>query len=427
MVIKQILANKIKKAPKKPGVYIFRDSQKQVLYVGKAIILKNRLKYYTLPKSKLFPKTALFLTKAASVNWIVVRSEIEAILLEMNLIRTLKPKYNARNRDDKRPLYILFTNDELPRVLTARIELPNTGEYIGPFPSAYKLKEIMRTMRRIFPYCSCKTTRKKACLYVDLGLCPNPLSFTSKEQVKNYKRNLVRLKWFLHGRINYVLKLLNKDMQKYSQNLQYEQAGQIKNQIDAITQLLRDNHQISQYLTNDNLATDLKKSQLRALIQLLQLPKLVRIEGYDIANLQGSHATASMVVFTKGLPNTSQYRKFKIRNIPGANDPKMIYQTLKRRLGHKEWPLPDLILVDGGKSQVQAGLKALQESGQAIPLLGLAKKWEQLVIKNQTGYKIITLPLDNPALTLLRAIRDEAHRFTTTYHKKLRKKSILKE
>ena len=350
---------------------------------------------------------------------------MEAILLEMNLIRSLKPKYNIQNKDDKRPLFIYITNDELPRIKTSRTEIAGTGEFIGPFPSAVKLKEIMKALRRIFPYCSCSTKRKKSCLFVDLGLCPNPMVLKSKAEKLAYKRNITRLKWFLKGQINYVLKLLQKNMLQASLKQEYEKAQYIKNQIDSIQNLLSNQHKIGQYLTNQSLSADLAKSRLKSLSTFLQIKNLDRIEGYDVSNLGGENATAAMIVFEKGLANTSAYRQFKIRNLKTPNDPAMIYEALIRRLKHPEWPYPNLILVDGGKTQVKAGFKALAQSNLQIPLIGLAKKWEQIVIPQEDSFKIITPPLDSPFLILLQAIRDEAHRFTTTHHKKLRQRQLI--
>jgi len=155
------------------------------------------------------------------------------------------------------------------------------------------------------------------------------------------------------------------------------------------------------------------------------LDKFYRIEGYDVANTSGQQATASMVVFEKGFSNTAQYRKFKIQNILGPNDPAMIYQTLKRRLSHPEWDYPQLIMVDGGKTQVRAALRAIKEHSLEIKVVGLAKKFEQLIIPKNKEFMVISLPLDHPALTILRYVRDEAHRFSTAYHKIIRDKNTF--
>jgi len=426
MVIQKKLANKIKTAPNTAGVYIFKDSIGEVLYIGKAIDLRKRLSYYTKFKEDLYAKTANFLELADKLNWIEVKSELEALLLEMNLIRTLKPKYNVLNKDDKRPLFVHFSNDMFPRVKTARLEIPGTGEFIGPFPSSQKLKMVMKRLRRIFPYCSCNANRKTPCMYADLGLCnPSPPTIKTPEEAKIYKKNITRLKMFLRGKIQTVVRQLEREMQEYSKELKFEEAQKTKNQIAAIEMLLSSEHRIADYLKDDIIYNHLRQSQNKSLATFLGIASVSRIEGYDIANTQGTNATASMVVFEEGLPNTSEYRKFKITRIKEANDPLMIYHTLRRRLTHEEWHEPDVILIDGGKSQVKAALKAISEFGKTIKTIGLAKRFEQLVVPEDGNFRVVTLPLDSPHLTLLRAVRDEAHRFSTTYHKKLREKALF--
>ncbi len=434
MVVKKRLADKIKnKAPNVAGVYIWKNKIGEVLYIGKAINLKKRLLYYTKNKNELFAKTALFLEQAESLSWIMVRNELEAILLEMNLIRTLKPKYNAISKDDKRPLYIHFTKDKYPRIKTARIEVPGNGEFIGPFPSSYKLKQIIRETRKIFPFCSCNNKVGKRCLYFDLGLClgisANGMDITGmnlkvNERQTEYKRNIKNLKTFLSGNIDKVIRILNKEMQIYAENMQYEEAQKIKEKIDSINKLLTEKQSIAEYLQSDIIRQKLRESQNSNLAHMFGFNEIFRIEGYDIANTSGTNATASMVVFENGISNTSEYRKFKIKFVKGPDDPRMIYETLIRRL-RNDWKLPDLILIDGGKTQVKAAEKAMEEFGLKIKILGLAKKMEQIVVWEKGNFKIITLPMDSPALTLLRAVRDEAHRFTTRYHKLLREKAMI--
>ena len=427
MVISHKLAQKIKRSPQTPGIYIYKNAIGEVLYVGKAINLKKRLLYYTKDEKDMIPKTALFLEQAASLNWIEVKSELEALLLEMNLIRTLKPKYNSVNKDDKRPLFVHITNDEYPRVKTARIEISGTGDYIGPFPSSKKLKSILRSLRRIFPFCTCGTKRKKPCMYADLGLCnPSPFSIKNKIEAKQYRSNITKIKYFLRGNVNKVLKLLEVEMNQNVKQLKFEKAQNLKEQINAINELLISQHHIGEYLNNEAISNNLQSSQHNSLAQFLGLNQMERIEGYDIANTSGTNSTASMVVFINGHSDTSQYRKFKVIRVSGPNDAQMIYDTLKRRFNHPEWNFPQLILVDGGKAQVSAAVKAIKQSNLNIPVIGLAKRFEQIIVPQYPGYKVITPPLDSPYLTLLRAVRDEAHRFTTTYHKKLRLKSMLK-
>lgn len=425
-ILSDTLVNQIKDAPQKPGVYIFKDSVGVVLYIGKAINLKKRLSYYSREESDLYPKTAQFLKLATKLEWIEVRSDIESLLLEMNLIRTLKPKYNIISKDDKRPLLIHFSNDAIPRVKTARLEIPGTGDYIGPFPSGYKLTYLLKKLRRIFPYCSCSQRRKSPCMYVDLGLCPNPISLNDPFAKRKYKQNIKRLKLLLQGNIDAVLKILMQEMHKFSQKENFEQAQEIKTQIDAIKSLREQPNSITNYFQDTSISQQLSLIQWQNTQLFFGVAKLDRIEAYDIANTSGKLPTASMVVFENGFANTSLYRKFKINNINGPNDQLMIYQTLLRRLKHREWDFPQIILIDGGVTQTRAALKALKQLNISnIKIVGLAKRFERLAIPKNNKIIYQALSIDNPVLTLMRRIRDEAHRFTTTYHKQLRAKNML--
>ncbi|PIP53196.1 hypothetical protein COX08_02260 [Candidatus Beckwithbacteria bacterium CG23_combo_of_CG06-09_8_20_14_all_34_8] len=425
-VLVQKLIDKIHLAPSKPGVYIFKDSTGNVLYIGKAINLKRRLLYYTKNETDLYLKTAKFLKLALKLEWIVVKSDIESMLLEINLIRTLKPKYNFISKDDKRPLLIHITNDPIPRVKTARIEISGTGEYIGPFPSSYKLTYLLKKLRHVFPYCSCSSKRKHACMYVDLGLCPNPFNLNTPAAKQKYTKSINRLKLLLHGKIDSVLNILNKELKIYANKLEYEKAAEIKKQIEAIESLRQQPISISNYFQDASISQQISKSQWHNTQLFFNIDKLIRIEGYDIANTSGTLPTASMVVFENAYPNTSLYRKFRIKNIIGPNDQLMIYDTLKRRFQHKEWDFPQIILIDGGITQTKATLKALGELDiNNIKVVGLAKRFERLTLISNDKLVYQSLAMDHPVLTLLRSIRDESHRFTTTYHKKLRSKSIL--
>jgi excinuclease ABC subunit C len=430
MVITEKLHKKILAAPSNSGIYIWKDAQGKVLYIGKAINLKRRLLSYTKSAQELDKKTSLFLRLSESLSWIKVRNDLEAILLEMNLIRALKPKYNFQSKDDKRPLFVHITKDYLPRVTTSRTEIAGNGQYFGPFPSGYNLRRIMSKVRHIFPYCSCSIKRKKKCLFPELGLC-NPCAVELRqvdgqsELKRKYRRQIKRLAVFLGGDIEKVIKLLERDMNEYSAELKYEKASEVKLQIEGIKELLAQKSSIAEYLTRVAISPYLAKSQQKSLAQFLGLPFIRRIEGYDVANTSGTNATAAMVVFEGGQPNTSEYRKFKVSGFSGPNDPGMMRQVLLRRFKHYDWEEPDLIMVDGGKTQVSAALKAMKTANRAIRVVGLAKRLEQIVIPNEKGYRIVTPPLDAPYLTLLRAVRDEAHRFGTRYHKKLRSKKML--
>ncbi|OGD63901.1 hypothetical protein A2160_01605 [Candidatus Beckwithbacteria bacterium RBG_13_42_9] len=371
------VVKKLKKAPQKPGIYLFRDHRGQVLYVGKAINLRHRLSFYTrFAKASL--KTQLFLAKAEKVNWIIVRSEIESLLLEMNLIKQLKPPYNLAGRDDKRPAYLVITKEALPKIKISR--LPKGKEdFFGPFPSLRKLHQILKALRPIFSFCTCQKP-KNSCLYAKLGLCrPVPLATTSSGERQQYLKQIRQLKLFLSGRVKQVLANLNKEMKALSLNQDYEKAAQIRDQISAINELLARPPQIASYLASQVLQPNLPQARLQSLETLLCHKPIVRIEGYDVANLGGRLATASMVAFVNGMPDSSQYRRFKIRLPALPNDPAMISHALARRLKHREWPLPDLILIDGGKTQLSRCQKVINQPLK-IKLVGLAKREETLIL-----------------------------------------------
>jgi len=419
------LVSKIQNAPQNPGIYIFKDIDRRVLYIGKAINLRRRLAYYTKSEKDLIEKTSRFLKLAEFLEWIEVKNDIEALLLEMNLIRTLKPKYNIISKDDKRPLYLFISNDPIPRVKTARLEIPGTGTYIGPFPSGYKLAYLLKKLRRIFPYCSCSSKRKTPCMYADLGLCPNPFTLNNPESRARYKRNINRLKLFLSGKINQVVRILEKEMKFYSEKLDFEKARELKNQIDAINIFINQPGSMSEYMQDFSVANLLQNKQWEETKLYFGLGKMERIEGFDIANISGQLATASMVVFENGYPNTSKYRRFRIKDIDHADDPLMIYQTISRRLNHTEWTMPDIMLIDGGKTQLRAAMKALKEKEVELLTIGITKRFEQIIVPYMDTFKVLNLSMDSPVLNLMRAIRDEAHRFTTTYHKNIRQKNMF--
>ncbi len=433
-MIEKSLYRQIQKSPKKAGIYIFKDSKGKPLYIGKAIRLRDRLLYYCKASDLLEPKTVNFLKQAKKLSLIEVESGLEAVLLEINLIRTLKPKYNLRSKDDKRPLLLLITKDEFPRIKLARTEIPGTGDYFGPFSSAKNLRFILKRIRAIFPFCTCSIKRKQPCLYVSLGLCqPSPVeldhSNISLDQYNQnkliYRKNITQIKLFLRGKIRVVKKQLFNEMNLACSKQDYNYASLIKKQINIIDDILKPSRNINDYLVSPSIETEIKKAQLNSLSHSLNLSQVYRIEGYDIANISGKFASSAMVVFEAGYPNTSQYRRFKIKGLNSPNDPLMIYQTLMRRFKHPDWDYPDLILVDGGITQVRAGLKALKDNNLHIALIGLAKRYQQIIIPNKSDYKTYTPPLDSPYFILLKAIQNEAHRFSTIYHKKLRLKGML--
>ncbi len=357
----------------------------------------------------------------ADVKTIKVFSEFEALMLESELIRTYKPFYNVIAKDDKSPIYIKIEG-EIPLVTLTRKVTPQRGVFIkGPFPSAKVTKDILKLIRKVFPYCQHKNP-KKPCLYVHLGLCPYP--YEGKTSAIAYKKTVAHIKKLLSGKSQSLIKDLTADMQIASKKQDFEEAARIKNQIQKLEYLNSIFHTPREFLEKPTLVDDLTLQRLKDLKEKITLKKLPkRIECYDISNLQGKHATGSMVVFINGVPEKSEYRRFKIKFSQKPNDYLMLKEVVARRFKNT-WPEPDLMIIDGGRGQLNAVLSALSKSkNDNIQVVSLAKRLEQIFVPGKI--QPIALPKESPARQLTQAIRDEAHRFAITYHRHLRSKTFL--
>lgn len=412
--------------PENPGVYQFFDDNGEILYVGKAKNLKNRVSSYFSSPQTLIGKTAILVSQVKKFKVTIVDSELESLLLEAALIKKYSPKYNIRLTDGKAyPLIRITVKSEYPAILTARRMEDSGSVYFGPFPSASSVRLVLRSIRKIFPYQSVINHPKHKCLYNHLGLCPCPPTFMTGEEKKQYHKTLSHIVDFLEGKTQKVLKDLEKERDNLAKKEQFEQAGKIQKQIEAIHFVTQPFHQPFEYQTNPNLRTDLRQKELENLQQILQghgvdidLP--LRIECYDNSNFQGSNPTSSMVVLTNGEIDKSQYRKFKVKRVKGPNDFATMQEVFERRLNHTEWPYPNLFIVDGGKGQISSALEVLQRRRIAIPLIGLAKRYETIITSDMQE---IRLSKHSPALQLMMRIRDEAHRFAITFHRRLRSKN----
>lgn len=443
--------------PHKPGIYFFKDQYRNILYVGKAIDLYSRVSsyfrgyeeassaYHKGTSSAYFKgasgsfKTAALVVKIREVETIIVESELEALILEANLIKKYLPPFNIRLTDDKDYLYIAITREDFPRVITARKKdlpvrqagLAPIKEYFGPFPSSTTVKNTLKQLRRIFPWCqtggsrwegggSKKQTNHRPCFYYHLNLCPGACAgVISKE---DYNKIINRFIKFLSGKKQELLEELSKEMEENSDNLEFEEAQRIKKIITGIEYLTQINR-TSEYLANPNFLEEEAALSLEALQKDLNLANLPeRIECYDISNIQGKEATGSLVVLTSGEIDKSQYRRFKIKIAGKPNDYAMHAEMMRRRLGHPEWPLPDLILIDGGRGQARSAYKELVKKNLSVPIYGIAKRFEWLYPPDGD---IVKLPKRSLSIRLIQKIRDEAHRFAITYHRKLRQKAFL--
>lgn len=426
--------------PHKPGIYIYKNKSGKIIYVGKAVDLFSRVSSYFNNSWKDI-KTSHLVADIASAETIIVESEIEALILEANLIKKHKPHYNIRLTDDKDYLYIVVTDEEFPKILTARkTQLVKVKKWFGPYPSATTVKVTLKKLRRVFPWCSnplgSRTNKsRRPCFYYHIGQCPGAcIGTVSKEE---YSKIIRRFSKFLDGKKTELMDELNKEMESYSKQTQFEDAAKIKKIMEGITYITSPT-KITNYLVNPNFLEDLNKNSLEELQRDLNLSELpIRIEAYDISNFQGTDATGSMVVLTNGDVDKSQYRKFKIKITGKPNDFAMHAEMMGRRLNHPEWGIPQLILIDGGKGQVTAvkavilskakDLLRMQDTSLSdisqIPIFGLAKREDWLYPPEGEPIKLSKRSL---GLRLLQKIRDESHRFAITYHKKLRAKAFLK-
>jgi excinuclease ABC subunit C len=391
------------KIPEVSGVYTFWKD-KTPIYIGKAVNLKSRISsYFAL---NLLPKTSRMVTEADNITYLKVDSEFEALLLEAKLIRLNQPKYNSALKDDKHPLYITITKEEFPRIITSRA----SGDF-GPFPSSTNVKQVLKMIRRIFPFSDHKIG-KGQCLYSQIGLC-NPCPSTIKDDVAKgkYLLNIRRIRAILKGNIKNVKSDLDKDMSMLSKQNRYEEAIEIREKIKRLEYITQPRIPVDSYLLNPNLLEDVRASELSELKGVIQknsdirIKKLKRIECYDISHLGGSFPTASMVVFTNGEADKSEYRHFKIRQKATQSDYDSIKEVAKRR-ARQSWPDPDLVIIDGGVGQVKS-------FNSKYLVIGIAKNPDRLII-GQNKIKLAGL-----SLSLVQRVRDEAHRFARRYHHKL--------
>lgn len=412
----------LKNLPQNSGVYLFKNKEGQIIYVGKALNLKNRIISY-FQKNPQSEKTKILVSEIANFEVIQVDSEIEALILEAKLIKKYQPHFNTQLKDDKDYLYIIITREEFPAVITGRKQdLSRSGDYYGPFPSANAARTTLKLLRKIIPFrVNCRPNSQRGCLAYHIGLCPGVC--VGKISQREYHKTILKIKKFLNGDSGKLLTDLKKEVASFSKKLQFEEADKIQKKIIAIERITKPIESIERYLTGPDVLESRYKVQLEDLARSLNLDKVpLRIECYDISNISGTNSTGSMVVFVSGQMSKNDYRRFRIKNVSGINDPSMMKEVLSRRFNNS-WSQPDLIIVDGGKTQLSAGVSVLKSLNLEIPIVGLAKKLEE--IHTPSRVTTIRFKANSPALFLLQRIRDEAHRFAISYHRLLRSKSFL--
>jgi len=440
----------LEKIPRETGVYAFFGKE-GLLYIGKAANLASRIKNHFQAPSY---RDHLFMGQVQKIGYQETDSEIEALLLESQLIKQRQPKYNVMWRDDKNYFYVAITKEGLPRVFLThqpilprlglgapRPSLGNAAEYIGPFTEGKPIKLVLRSLREVFPYYTSRIHPKTLCQYCHLGLCPGPAPDT-----KQYRKNIRNLVAVLQGKKTSVLKNLKKEMGHASRLEQYEAAGKLRDKCRALENVFshsrlpaRQAYLLSQRQVHEqNPVRDYKSAEQELKRILGRTHNIVRMEAYDISNIQGKETTGSLVVFVNGEPDKNEYRKFKIHLDGKPNDFAMIQELISRRLSHTEWPSPDFMLIDGGKGQLSAALKAIsslmrlsypQLNGtkfKNMKVAALAKKHNELFLPGKKEPLLLS-DMSSGLRNMLLHIRDEAHRFAISYHKLLRKKKMLEK
>jgi excinuclease ABC subunit C len=405
--------------PPSPGVYIYKNKSGNIIYIGKAVNLKKRVSQYFQSDQALGYKTGHLVSEIANINFHVVGSEIEALVLESSLIKQYKPKFNSQLKDDKSYIYITITKDKIPLIKPAfKSTLNKKDLFFGPFPDSRSVKSLLKTIRRIFPYYS-KRHGQRTCLYCHLGLCPGP-----NPNIKEYKSNISKIKKILNGHVRKLTSQLSKEMKFFSKSQNFEMAACRRDQINSLNYVISGWQNLSHLYQDIEFKEDKFQRATDELILTLSpyfpnLKKINRIEAYDISNLGYKVFVGAMTVFQDGKIDNSAYRQFKINSKITPDDQFMIKEIIYRRLKHPEWGSPDLIVVDGGKPQVSAA----NTINQNIPIIGLAKKFETIIIKTTDNWVEINLPKNSPSLQLLQQLRDESHRFSNNYRKKVLKMS----
>ncbi|MGH7322453.1 MAG: excinuclease ABC subunit UvrC [Candidatus Rokuibacteriota bacterium] len=541
-----ILQEKLERLPDRPGVYLYKDTKGQIVYVGKAASLRGRVRSYFQASRAHDAKTDALVEQVADVDCIVTANELEALILESNLVKRHRPRYNIILRDDKHyPFLKLTTNEDFPRLVVARRVVKDGATYYGPFYPATALRETLRLVRQLFPLRTCAIkidgTAERPCLQYYIHRCNAPC--TGWETRDGYARAVEDVETFLEGRADDLALRLTREMETAAAEQKYERAAILRDQIQALNTVREHQKIIStdqadqdivglarqgseacvqiffvrrgrllgresfffdrllgategdilsafmrQFYTRnveppreillsaeipeaplvaewlgqrrggrvelavpqrgrkrdlvamaeENAALALKTHLLSRdsrrqvvmedLQRSLSLPGLPhRIEGFDISNIQGTEAVGAMVVWEEGGMKKDDYKRFKIRAVPGADDYAMMAEVLRRRYAkalEEGSPLPDLVLLDGGRGQLNVGVRVLEELGlDFLPAVSLAKREEE-VYHPESLHPLVLDPA-SPALHLLQKIRDEAHRFAITYHKKLRQKRTL--
>jgi len=418
--------------PDKPGVYFMRDNNGKIIYVGKAASLRSRVRSYfrssTLQSAP--PKLRGLINSIADFDFIVVKSDADAVVTEGRLIKEYRPHYNALLKDDKRFLLLrVHLDDPVPRIQPCRINKMDGAVYLGPYARSVAARVALEYAERTFGIRSCSPRIPdeqdyRHCHNDIIRYCSAPcMGRISRE---DYVARVMQAIAFLRGERRDLLEDMKQQMEKAAAAQQYEKAAVLRDTISALWSAIRER---SRGVRNLELKLEDAHAGAEELQAILNLPGPAQvIECFDNSNLSGSLPVSAMVCAVNGMPQRQRYRHFRIKSVPGIDDPAMMAEVVGRRyqrLVREGQPLPDLVLIDGGVTQLKAAREALAKIGITnLPTAGLAKRFEEIYVETDYRTPPIRLPANSNALKVLQRIRDEAHRFSLTHHRSLRSKKI---
>jgi excinuclease ABC subunit C len=427
-------AEKVRQFPTAPGIYLMKDAQGRVIYVGKAKNLRARAGSYFHKTARGDRRICDWIGEVADIDYLAAESEVDALLMEARLIKDIQPKHNQDLKDDKTFPYLqITTGEDFPRVNFTREPLDRGVKLYGPFPHAKSLRGAIQVLQKIFKFRTCSLDIEdgdarwrwfRPCLLHAIDQCSAPCNLRIEREA--YRADIRRLRLFLEGKKEVVLRELDEEMRAASQALQFEKAARLRDEIKALETLnLRGD--LAKHAQPEVFYVDPRKG-LKGLQKILKLEAPPRtIDGVDIAHLSGTETAGSLVTFIDGLPFKPGYRRYKIKSVAGVDDFASIREVVERRvrgLRERDEPFPDIFLIDGGKGQLSAALDAFYALKVAPPtVISLAKREEEIYLPGQS--EPLVLGRRSFALRLLQYVRDEAHRFAQHYHHMLRKKRAL--
>lgn len=427
---------KVRQFPTTPGIYLMKDGRGRVIYIGKAVNLRSRASSYFTKAAAVDRRTADLVREIRDIDFVSTDSEVDALLMEARLVKDIQPQFNQELKDDKTFPYLeIFIREDFPRVEFTRTPQTRGTKLYGPFTNAKKLRGTIAVLQKIFRFRTCSLDIEEGderwkwfrpCLLHSIHQCTAPCNLrVSKEE---YRKDIERLKLFLDGKKERLIREMQHEMKQAAIDLNFEKAARIRDELQALESLnLRGN--LAAHAQPEVFYIDPKKG-LAGLQKIFKLPELPRrIEGVDIAHLGGGETVASLVQFIDGLPFKHGYKRYKIRTVEGVDDFASIREVVSRRLGrlhHEGESFPDILLIDGGKGQLNAAMEAMRVQQITPPFtISLAKREEEIYVPGESEPR--KLSKHSYALRLLQYVRDESHRFAQHYHHILRRKSTLGE